>query len=264
MAAKYDIKLQAMNRPAPTSGAIKSMVRDLFFTHMGGYIRGMYLMRQVRSLPVVRFREVLDAGCGDGRYAFDLAGKFPHLHVTGIDIQLPGNESPHGNPILVQGDLTELADRNIYDLIYCVDVLEHIPDNVRVVTNLYKALKAGGYLCLHMPNKREEKSIFPIRFLKDFQAWKEREHTGEVYTMDELRTLIEASGFEVLAARHTFGTLGQFVWELDRITDRALVLKAIAMPFLKVLAHLAVLLPAKRGDLFLTAQKSGKQEKELP
>lgn len=245
--------------PSPTITALKKAIRSLFLTHIGDYVRSLYLQRQMRKLPVEQFAQVLDAGCGDGNYVLHMAERYPHLHVTGVDIMEFRGSCPFPNATLVQGDLVHLADRECYDFIYCIDVLEHIPNNIKVLKNISGALKQGGYLYLHMPNRIAGKHILPAMFLEDFQKWEKDEHIGEMYTLEEIKTIVGQNNLEVLAAQHTFGSLGQLAWELDRMTDRILVLKAMLMPFLKALAQLAVRLPVKDGDLMVVARKRKRQ-----
>jgi len=52
------------------------------------YIQQLYFWREVRRLPMDRFREVLDAGMGPGHYTRQIAKKYPHCQVTGYDLQI--------------------------------------------------------------------------------------------------------------------------------------------------------------------------------
>jgi 2-polyprenyl-3-methyl-5-hydroxy-6-metoxy-1,4-benzoquinol methylase len=48
-------------------------------------------------------------------------------------------------------DLTNINHQNKFDLIVCVDVMEHIHDDVTVFRNFYDSLKSGGYLLINSP-----------------------------------------------------------------------------------------------------------------
>jgi 2-polyprenyl-3-methyl-5-hydroxy-6-metoxy-1,4-benzoquinol methylase len=54
----------------------------------------------------------------------------------------------------------KLDEHNCYDFIWCIDVLEDILDNRRVVESFYRALKPGGYLYLHIPYDSSGKRIY--------------------------------------------------------------------------------------------------------
>jgi SAM-dependent methyltransferase len=228
--------------------------------HMGSYIRQLYFWRNCKRLDVRNFRDVLDAGCGPGDYALSFARKFPWLKVTGMDIEprVPVEDLPP-NFLLRQGSLLDLGEDAAYDFIYCIDVLEHIPGNEKVMRNFYRALREGGYLYLHMPS-RERKRIFPDRLYKEFDEWAEHEHIGEHYELAEIISALKGMGFEVIRGQYTFGLPGMLAWELDRMTDKRFKIKLMLMPVLKLLGRMSVLTSRRRGNaLLVLARKRGKR-----
>lgn len=66
-----------------------------------------------------------------------------------------------GNIQVKEMDLTELTflDNN-FDFIYCAHVLEHIPDDIKAISELYRVLKPGGTAVLSVP-------IYPIEKTAD-------------------------------------------------------------------------------------------------
>jgi len=136
-----------------------------------------------------------------------------------------------------------------------IDVLEHIPGNIRVLKNIYKALKPNGYFYLHMPS-RVQKRIFPEKLFIEFEDWTREEHIGEMYKLEELVGIITSIGFEVIEARRTFDFLGKFAWEVDRITDRSPFLKIISMPLLKFLSHLDVRFSREGNGILILCRKN--------
>jgi SAM-dependent methyltransferase len=228
--------------------------------HMGSYIRQLYFWRNCKALDIKNFENILDAGCGPGDYALSFARKFPWLTVTGIDIEprVPLDNRPP-NFLLRQGSILDLEDDSVYDFIYCIDVLEHIPNNRKVLENFYAALKEGGYLYIHMPAKKR-KRIFPDKLYKEFDDWAEHEHIGEHYELDEIFLLLEEIGYKVINGEYTFGFPGKLAWELDRMTDKRFKRKLLLTPFLKLLGRISVLFRYKKSNaLFVLAQRQEKQ-----
>jgi SAM-dependent methyltransferase len=94
-------------------------------------------------------KTVLDAGCGCGR----AMKRFKDLgfDVTGVDIVdncIDEDIREELKPNFIQSSLWELQiDRNYYDMVFCVDVMEHIPpDRVyKVLTKLTMACKKYAY-----------------------------------------------------------------------------------------------------------------------
>jgi len=154
-----------------------------------------------------------------------------------------------------QTDLLKLEAENCYDFCLSIDVLEHIPGNIRVLKNIYKALKSNGFFYLHMPS-RIQKRIFPEKFFREFEDWRREEHIGEMYKLEELVGIVTSIGFDVIEARKTFGFWGKFGWEVDRITDKLLFLKIILMPLLKFLSHLDVKFSRYGNGILILSRKN--------
>ena len=77
-------------------------------------------------------------------------------------------------------DITKFSKTNEFDLIVCIDVLEHIKDQAKVLENFRNALIPGGYLYLHMPAERYKPVPFS-KWLKSFHKWAEKEHIGKMF-----------------------------------------------------------------------------------
>jgi len=238
---------------------IKNILKKTPFepTHMGDYIRSLYFWKHIRTIPVETFMTILDAGCGDGNYAIKMAFKFPHIKIIGVDKDIQGTPRRFpSNVIFIKEDLLKLVASETYDFIYSIDVIEHIPDNIRVIQRCYDALRSGGYLYLHTPNKNSGKHIFSDRHFNTFDQWESKEHVGEMYTIDELKSILKKTGFEIIKTQYTFGFLGQLAWELDRLSDGKKFSKIMIMPFIKVLGQMAVRLNVQYGDLLMLAKKT--------
>ncbi len=244
------------------NGKLKCLLRRLIDAswfrpvHIGHYIRSLHFQRQCKHLPLKRFHRILDAGCGEGSIALEMARSCPWARILAMDISPPllPQDAP-ANLSMIQGDLLQLAASEEFDFIYCIDVLEHIRDNPRVILNFHRALSRGGYFFLHIPNDREQRRIFPERFFHEFDQWADHEHVGTQYSPAELSELLDKMGFVITESRITFGRLGQFAWELDRLTDKRWRTKVILMPLLKLLARISVCMRPRRGAVLVVAKK---------
>lgn len=75
---------------------------------------------------------------------YDLFKKQKNLHYTTTDL-----ESPLAD---VKADICNLPFENdLYDVILCNHVLEHIPDDTKAMQELYRVLKPGGMAVLQIP-----------------------------------------------------------------------------------------------------------------
>lgn len=225
--------------------------------HMGAYIRGLYFWKHLRKMPIEKFEKILDAGCGAGDYAIKLATKYPHLMIDAFDIKKHetwNNKTKNVN--FRQKDLSKLKENKYYDFCYCIDVLEHILGNRKVLDNIYKTLKNGSYFYLHIPNNIQRR-IFPKRYFFKSEKLAKEEHTGEIYSKVDLKKMLESAGFKIIVLKETFRFFGRITWEIDRITDNLIILKIILMPIMKVFAHLELYFGEKDGNgLLVLAQKT--------
>jgi SAM-dependent methyltransferase len=83
----------------------------------------------------VRGRRVLDVGCGDRRYEALLGGA---TEVVGFD--LPGNRLAD-----VHGTIDAIPlESASFDVVLCLQVLEHVPDPAAAVRELRRLVRPGG------------------------------------------------------------------------------------------------------------------------
>lgn len=110
------------------------------------------------DLEWLRGRTVLDAGCGMGRHARQIA-PFASA-VVAVDFSNAINEAARNmadrpNVQCLQGDLMRLpvADDS-FDFVFSMGVLHHIDDTAGALRGLVRALKPGGRLRLYVYWKR--------------------------------------------------------------------------------------------------------------
>ena len=105
-----------------------------------------------------RGRLVLDAGCGFGRHAY-YAEKFG-AEVVAMDLS-EAVEAAYANTRqlddvhVIQGDLYNPPLRPAFDLIYCVGVIQHIPDPAAGFLSLSGLLNEAGELFVWVYGKRQ-------------------------------------------------------------------------------------------------------------
>ena len=106
----------------------------------------------------------------------------------------------------IKMDITDIKqDDNIYDVIICNHVLEHIPDDIKAMKELYRVLKKGGFAILQVPISYVIKETF-----EDFSVTTPQEREKIFGQIDHVRiygsdytTRLESSGFDVNAINST-------------------------------------------------------------
>jgi 2-polyprenyl-6-hydroxyphenyl methylase / 3-demethylubiquinone-9 3-methyltransferase len=137
-----------------------------------GYMRRV-IVDELRLSPVGL--QVLDVGCGGGLLAEEFARQ--GCAVMGVDPSVESlavaraHAAVQGLPILYQcstGEALPFADE-IFDLVYCCDVLEHVSDWQRVVAETARVLKRGGTYFYDTINRTLRSRLIMIKLLQDWR-----------------------------------------------------------------------------------------------
>lgn len=124
----------------------------LDFQHhmLRSFMRGNYLA------PIAKPRDILDVGCGTGRWAMELAAQYPNANVIGVDVAPPllNESSPTNlradNYTFVQGNVLErlpFADKS-FDFVHQRYLIMGIPAQrwQQVVAELMRVTRRGGWI----------------------------------------------------------------------------------------------------------------------
>lgn len=193
----------------------------------------------------IQCQHILDAGCGRGKYSFWLAERIPDAIIDACDLSKKKIEickETQGqlkieNINFFEQDLITFNDEEMYDLVYSNHVLEHIPENLTVISQLVKGLRTGGYLYIQIPNATQKRLFFGKRYLNKFEEWEKKEHVGQTLTLDRLISELERLGCDILVQKYTEGFWGELRFELEEMALRhfnSQALFVLLFPFLKL------------------------------
>lgn len=96
---------------------------------------------------------VIELGCGNG-YGMKILAPFCNWYV-GIDKTLKGSTSLSANAAFFKSclpNLNNIGDHS-FETVICFQVIEHIKEDDRLMSEIYRILKPGGKLLLTTPNK---------------------------------------------------------------------------------------------------------------
>jgi SAM-dependent methyltransferase len=113
--------------------------------------RRRVIRAELDRLPLPSGAQVLDAGCGSGR---TLAELVDYGEVSGIELNTDAAELARGRGLgeVQVGRLEALPwDDTTFDLITCLDVIEHVPDDVVALVELRRVARPGGWLLVTVP-----------------------------------------------------------------------------------------------------------------
>ncbi|MGE4233907.1 MAG: class I SAM-dependent methyltransferase [Bacteriovoracia bacterium] len=248
---------------------------------IGGYLRFLWLNYFLKKLTLrgKKPKTVLDAGCGSASYSIFLAKYFPLSSITGVDLNQSDISRARAlasvlelnNLHFEQHDLTK-TNSTKFDLIVCIDVLEHIKENTLVLKSLIDNLEANGTLLVHVPDiEWLDHAIFGHDKYENYREFERKEHIGKNLTLTNFTQVASQKGAVVLMHQYTFGFWGRLAWELNQLSMEKQVgslLRSLIIPIAKAFCRFELLLSRskwfsgllgfgkKPGGLFVVIQKN--------
>jgi 2-polyprenyl-3-methyl-5-hydroxy-6-metoxy-1,4-benzoquinol methylase len=170
--------------------------------------RSDFLLGRVRA-----GERVLDVGCGEGRFAAELARR--GAEVVGIDVAAePLRRARERHPQLL--DLRQvpsagpwpLGDAS-FDAVWAGEVIEHVADTAGWLSELRRVLRSGGVLLLSTPDHGRLRmlgwALAPRAFAAHFDP---RSDHLRFYSRRTLSELLEEFGFHDVVVRRAGGPPG--------------------------------------------------------
>jgi SAM-dependent methyltransferase len=129
---------------------------------------------------------VLDAGCGSGRTLEELE-RYGEVHGIELDPEAAEVARSRGVGEVEIGRLEELPwEDATFDLITCLDVIEHTPDDRVTLSELRRVCKPGGWLLVTVP-------AYPALWSRHDDA----NHHYRRYSRPTLRAAARDSGWQL-------------------------------------------------------------------
>jgi SAM-dependent methyltransferase len=170
--------------------------------------RRRVLERVIAALELPQHARILDAGCGSGRNMVDLARRGS---VTGIELSEPSasiaRERNAGE--VVSGSVLQMPfAQHSFDLAVCLDVIEHLEDDLAALRELRRVVAPSGSLLVTVP---------AYQWL--WSGHDEVNHHFRRYTPRSLQRVAEEAGWRQVRSTH-FNSLLLPVAVLLRVLDR--------------------------------------------
>ena len=187
-------------------------------------LRSWYVRKELKNWIKTAPAEssVLDAGSGFGQYVWWLSKLCKNAHITGVDVKSEQIDDCNrffekiglsNHVIFKVADLTQINEKEQYNMILSIDVMEHIVEDELVFYNFFRALKKDGILIISTPSDiggsdthhNENKGV--TGFVD--------EHVRDGYNMLNLEKKLKRAGFNNIQLNYMYGTPGNIAWKLS-------------------------------------------------
>jgi SAM-dependent methyltransferase len=184
--------------------------------------RRRVIRAELDRLPLPAAPRILDAGCGSGRTLVELAGYGGE--ISGIELNADAAELARGRGLgdVRVGRLEELPwEDAAFDLITCLDVIEHVPDDVAALTELRRVTTPGGWLLVTVPayqalwSRHDEANHHYRRYSRSMLRAAARSAGWEVGRVSSFNSLLLAPAAAVRLAQRRMGPRNGHSNDLD-------------------------------------------------
>ena len=181
------------------------------------FLRSWHVRSEIKKMyPKGSKLDIFDAGMGFGQYTYFMAKRFPKAKILAVDVKEEQvddckyffQKAKLNNTKFEVGDLTKINYENEYDFILCVDVMEHIEDDVLVFKNFARALKKGGKLLVNTPSNLGGSDAHS----EDDDSFIE-EHVRLGYSKEDITEKLNLAGLKVTNFKYSYGKYGNFSWK---------------------------------------------------
>ena len=183
--------------------------------------RRRVIRAELDRLPLPSAARVLDAGCGSGRTLQELVD---YGDVSGIELNTEAAELARGRALgdVEVGRLEELPwEDATFDLITCLDVIEHVPDDTAALAELLRVCRPGGWLLVTVPayqalwSRHDEANHHYRRYSRAALRAAAGAAGWQLERMSSFNSLLLAPAAAVRLAQRRLGTHNGYTNDLD-------------------------------------------------
>jgi 2-polyprenyl-3-methyl-5-hydroxy-6-metoxy-1,4-benzoquinol methylase len=189
-------------------------------------LRSWHIRKEMKiwEKTVTGEQNILDAGSGFGQYDYYLASRNKKWNIKGLDVKQEQIDDCNDffkkiglhNASFEFGDLSKLNETGKYNMILCVDVMEHIEEDELVFRNFHNALQDKGMLMVSTPSDKGGSDVH--HHDHDTEEGTHSfidEHVRDGYGIVEISDKMKKAGFSHTKVYYQYGKPGNIAWKLS-------------------------------------------------
>ncbi len=184
-------------------------------------LRSWHIRKELRKWDRERPKspvQVLDAGFGFGQYSYYLSGLNHQIQLRGLDLKEEQVEDCNQffsklgrkNASFFTADLTTFSEKEAYDLVLCVDVMEHIEEDTKVFHNFCNCLKKNGMVLISTPSDQGGSDVH-----EHGESSFIEEHVRDGYNKEDITAKLKEAGFSRAEVDYSYGKYGKISWRFS-------------------------------------------------
>jgi len=159
-------------------------------------------------------KEILDIGCGTGTLSLYLASL--KNYVKGIDISSNAIKTCkinakkfklEKNTDFQEIDFSKTTIRKKFDIVLCIELLEHLPRETLAISRIFDYLKNNGILIISVPSIKSP--LYQLGIIKKFNK-----RVGHLrrYSSETLKKLLKRASFKIVGIKKREGIIRNFLF----------------------------------------------------
>lgn len=178
-----------------------------------GTLLRWFALKNILRFEIKHGAVVLDIGGYDGYISYNLKKLVPKVKIAVVDVDKSGLESARerGLSTLYASTLELAIMDNKIDVVLCLDLIEHIQDDDKLIKEISRILKKNGKLILTTP--MQDGVSFPFlskeRVDSVNKSWG---HVRKGYTMNEIMELFQNNNLAIKKVDGYFNFLSRLVY----------------------------------------------------
>lgn len=167
-------------------------LEDNYWWHVG---KREIIKSQIGRIGPIGQIKILDVGCGAGRWMEEMGKMLPGSEIWGIDKEPAAinfcRERKLTNLKIASAENLPFPDSS-FDLVTCLDLLEHVEDDKKAIFEFHRVLKPKGLLIISAP-----------AYKKLFSYWDKMLQHKRRYEDKEIRDMLEKQKFKIIKLMHS-------------------------------------------------------------